>query len=153
MKIHVLEEQVWLPRPRDEVFAFFADAANLDAITPAWLNFQIVSPMPIEMKPGALIDYKLRVRGLPIFWRTEIAEWNPPFHFTDRQLKGPYRQWLHVHSFAEKDGGTLMNDRVEYAVPGWFLEPLVHSLIVKRDVAAIFKYRTLTIRERFGAQP
>ena len=146
MNIHTLSEEVWLPLPRERVFAFFADAGNLDAITPPWLHFQIVSPTPIDMKPGALIDYRLRVRGLPIFWRSEITEWEPPVRFVDRQLKGPYRQWIHTHEFEEKDGGTLIRDRVEYAVPGWFLEPLVHRLFVKPDIDKIFKHRSASIR-------
>jgi len=147
LTIHTLTEELWLPLPRERVFAFFADAGNLDAITPPWLHFQIVSPTPIDMRPGALIDYKLRVRGVPIFWRTEIAEWNPPYQFVDRQLRGPYRQWIHTHTFEEKNGGTLIQDRVEYAVPGWFLEPLIHRFFVKRDIEKIFQHRSATIRD------
>ena len=153
MKVHTLLEEVWLPLPREQVFAFFADAGNLDAITPPWLNFHILSATPIDMKPGALIEYRLRVRGMPIFWRTEIAEWNPPFRFVDRQLKGPYRQWIHTHTFEEKDGGTLIRDRVDYAVPGWILEPLVHRLLVKPDIGKIFQHRTAKIREILLGKP
>lgn len=147
MTTHVLVEELWLPRPRDEVFAFFADPRNLDAITPPWLHFHIVTPSPIDMKPGTLIDYKLRVRGVPISWQSEISEWSPPFRFVDRQLKGPYRHWLHLHEFEERNGGTLIRDRVEYAVPGWIFAPLIHRLFVKRDVATIFAFRTNKIRE------
>ncbi len=146
LNIHTLIEEVWLPLPRDRVFAFFADAGNLDAITPPWLHFRIVSSTPIDMKPGALIEYRLRVHGLPISWRSEITVWEPPVRFVDRQLKGPYRQWIHTHEFEEKDGGTLIRDRVEYAVPGWILEPLVHRLFVKPDIDTIFKHRTAAIR-------
>lgn len=128
----------WLPRPRAEVFPFFADAANLQAITPPWLDFRILTPGPIAMRPGALIDYRLKLRGFPIRWRTQITVWEPPFRFVDRQLKGPYRQWVHEHSFEEKDGGTLCRDRVDYAVPGG---ALVNRIFVQRDVETIFAYR------------
>ncbi len=128
----------WLPRPRAEVFPFFADAANLQAITPPWLDFRILTPGPIAMRPGALIDYRLKLRGFPIRWRTKITVWEPPFRFVDRQLKGPYRQWVHEHSFEEKDGGTLCRDRVDYAVPGG---ALVNRIFVQRDVETIFAYR------------
>lgn len=147
MSIHTLDEEVWLPLSRDHVFPFFADAGNLDAITPPWLNFRILSPLPIEMKPGALIEYRLRLHGIPIFWRTEISEWNPPFHFVDRQIKGPYRKWVHTHTFHESNGGTSVHDHVEYESPGWILEPLINRFFVQRDVERIFQYRTERIRE------
>ncbi len=147
MRIHTLVEETWLPLPREQVFRFFADAGNLDAITPPWLHFRIVSKTPIDMKPGALIEYRLRVHWVPIFWRTEITEWDPPARFVDRQLKGPYRQWIHTHTFEEKDGGTLIRDCVDYAVPGWVFEPLVHRFFVKPDIDKIFKHRTMRIRE------
>ncbi len=110
MKIFTFTTQLWLPRRRDEVFAFFADAHNLQILTPDWLNFKILTPRPIAMRAGALIDYKLRLRGIPIRWRTKITEWQPPFSFQDEQLRGPYRQWIHRHWFEEKDGGTLCRD-------------------------------------------
>lgn len=147
VKIHNLTEEVWLPLPREQVFEFFSDAGNLDAITPPWLKFQILTPTPIEMRPGALIDYKLRVRGLPIRWRTEITEWNPPHRFVDRQLRGPYKLWHHTHTFEEKDGGTLIHDHVEYAVPGWILSPLLHRLFVRPDIEKIFRHRTEAIKK------
>lgn len=147
MTTYHLHEELWLPLPRPQVFEFFADAGNLDAITPPWLNFHIVTPRPIEMRPGALIDYKLRVRGVPISWRTEIAAWDPPFKFVDQQLKGPYKKWVHTHTFEEKEGGTLIRDHVEYAVPGGILSPIVHRLFVKSDVEKIFKFRTQSIRK------
>ena len=141
MKIRTIDSELWLPKPIDEVFRFFSDAGNLDALTPAWLNFKIVTPMPMELKAGSLIDYKLRVRGIPISWRTEILEWDPPHRFVDHQLRGPYRQWLHTHTFEPYNGGTTIRDHVEYAVPGWFLEPIVHALFVGPDVRKIFAFR------------
>jgi ligand-binding SRPBCC domain-containing protein len=129
------------------VFAFFSDARNLDAITPPWVRFQTLTPAPLEMKAGALIDYKLRVHGLPIRWRTRITEWNPPVRFVDEQLRGPYRLWVHEHEFESRDGGTLMRDRVRYAVPFDFF---THKLFVRRDVERIFAYRMESMRQRFG---
>ena len=147
MKVRQFLSELWLPRPREEVFAFFSDARNLDAITPPWVRFRMLTPGPIEMKTGALIDYKLRVHGLPIRWRTRITEWEPPIRFVDEQLRGPYRLWVHEHDFESRDGGTLMRDRVRYAVPFDFL---VHKFLVQRDVERIFAYRTESLLRRFG---
>jgi len=147
MKVRHFISELWVPRPREEVFAFFSDARNLDAITPPWVRFRMVTTGPIEMKAGALLDYKLRVRGFPIRWRTKITEWEPPARFVDEQLRGPYRLWIHEHEFEPRDGGTLVRDRVRYAVPFDFL---VHRLFVHRDVTRIFAYRTEELRRRFG---
>lgn len=147
MRVRTLKVEMWLPRPIDEVFPFFADAGNLDAITPPWLHFHIVTPRPIDMKAGALIDYKLRIRGFPITWRTEITHWEPPYRFVDQQLKGPYRQWIHEHTFEEKEGGTIIRDKIDYAAPGWLFEPIIHGLFVGPDVRKIFAYRQEKIRE------
>lgn len=105
-----LTTELRLPCPRAEVFDFFADAWNLEQITPPWLKFQVITPRPIEMHSGALIDYRLRLHGLPIRWRTEIRDWDPPFRFTDRQVRGPYRYWVHEHTFADEGDETLMRD-------------------------------------------
>ena len=138
---------LWLPLPPEELFPFFADAGNLDAITPPWLNFHIVTPRPIEMRPGALIDYQLRVRGLPLRWRTLIKEWQPPHCFVDEQVRGPYRQWIHTHTFEPRDGGTLARDVVRYAVPFDFI---AHPLFVRRDIEKIFAFRQEALCLRFG---
>lgn len=140
------ETSVWLLRPRGEVFTFFSDAANLEAITPPWLNFHILTPPPIVMRAGALIDYRLRVHGLPLRWRTRIVVWEPPFRFVDEQLRGPYRRWVHEHTFEERDGGTLCGDRVEYDVPGG---RLIERLFVRRDVERIFAHRKERLTEMF----
>lgn len=146
----LLETEQWFPRPRREVFDFFADAANLEAITPPFLHFQIVTPPPIEMRPGTLIDYRLSLHGVPIRWRTEISDWEPSVRFVDQQLRGPYRYWIHEHTFTERDGGTLVKDSVAYAVPGG---ALVHWLIVRRDLRTIFAWRRLTLERFFPSQP
>ncbi len=144
---HVFESELWLPIPREKVFPFFADARNLEVITPPWLNFHILTPGEIPMRVGAIIDYQLRIHGLPIRWRTEITDWNPPHSFMDEQRRGPYRLWRHTHTFTEKDGGTLCHDRVEYAVPGG---ALINKLFVRRDVETIFNYRTEVLKKHFS---
>ncbi len=149
MTLHAFNAELWLPEKRDVVFSFFADARNLEAITPPWLSFAIVTPEPIDMHTGARIDYQLRVHGFPVRWKTEISIWDPPYRFVDKQLRGPYRRWVHTHTFEEKDGGTLCRDHVEYAVLGgrfinWFL--------VRRDVEKIFAHRQKFLRRRFPDQ-
>ena len=147
MRIHQFSSEIWLARPIEEVFAFFSGAANLDSITPPWLSFRTITRQPIEMHAGTVIDYKLRVRGFPVCWRTEITEWEPPYHFLDEQIRGPYRLWIHAHEFQSRNGGTLVCDNVRYAVP---LDWLVHRLIVRPDVQRIFSYRADCLRRRFG---
>jgi ligand-binding SRPBCC domain-containing protein len=147
LKVHELRTEIHLPRPREEVFEFFADAGNLQAITPDWLHFRILTPLPIEMRQGALIEYRLRLRGLPVRWKTEITAWDPPRRFVDEQLRGPYRLWVHEHTFQEADGGTLVGDSVRYAVPGG---TLVDKLFVAREVRRIFAFRQERLRETLG---
>jgi ligand-binding SRPBCC domain-containing protein len=137
-----------VPRQREEVFAFFADAFQLEAITPPWLNFRVFAPGPIEMKAGQLIDYRLRLRGWPIAWRTLISEWEPTRRFVDEQVRGPYRFWRHEHVFTEFESGTLVEDTVDYAVPGG---GLAHWLVVRGDLLRIFQFRGRTLRRIFGA--
>ncbi len=145
-----LEMAQWLPRPVGEVFPFFSDAYNLERLTPGILRFEVLTPRPIVMRSGALIDYKLRVRGVPIRWRTEILEWDPPRGFVDTQLRGPYALWHHTHRFESRDGGTLCTDVVRYRPRGWLLAGLVNRLLVERDVRAIFAYRAARLGEVFG---
>lgn len=150
MKTRVFESTLWLPKGVQEVFDFFGNAANLQAITPQWLNFEILTPQPMKMQQGALIDYRLRIRGFPVRWQTEITAWDPPFRFVDEQRRGPYRVWVHEHRFVERHGGTDVLDRVQYASPfGWFVDPL----FVSRDVASIFAYRRQKLREKFTPCP
>ena len=146
MKTHRLHSEIWLPKPLDEVFSFFSDARNLQKITPPWLDFRVTTPGEIVMREGALIDYKLKVRGVPLRWRSEITAWEPHGRFVDSQLRGPYRSWVHEHRFEEKDGGTLVTDEVEYSVYGG---ELIRRLFVARDVEKIFGYRTEKMQELF----
>lgn len=150
MRIFEHTSETWLARPRAEVFEFFADAANLERLTPPWLGFEILTPRPIAMRVGALIDYRLRVHGVPLRWRTEITEWQPPLRFVDEQLRGPYRLWHHTHTFTAEGGGTTVHDRVRYAVLGGVL---VQKLLVERDVRTIFAYREKVLRELFPPSP
>jgi ligand-binding SRPBCC domain-containing protein len=136
-----LERQQMIPRPRNVVFAFFADAANLEILTPKFLKFQIITPLPIVMQPGTLIDYTLQLCHLPFHWRTRIETFEPPLCFTDVQLSGPYQRWRHLHEFHEVPGGTLVLDRVDYALPYGILGTLAHFGFVCRTLDRIFDYR------------
>lgn len=148
--MHTLDLELWLRRPIDEVFAFFSRAENLEAITPPWLRFTILTPTPIPMRAGTLIEYRLRLRGWPVRWTTRIAVWEPPRRFVDEQVRGPYRRWVHAHTFERRDGGTLARDRVEYDPPGG---PLVHRLFVRPEVERIFAYRQRRLRELLDGPP
>ena len=144
-----LERQQIVPRPRDEVFAFFADARNLEMLTPAFLNFRILSPLPLEIRSGTLIDYQIRLGGLPMRWRTRIESFEAPLRFVDVQLSGPYRYWHHVHEFHDVSGGAKVLDRVTYALPFGFLGSLAHRLVVRRTLERIFDYRQRRLAELF----
>ena len=150
MKRYIFKTEQWLPRPLEEVFPFFADAGNLEILTPPWLHFKILTSGPIEMKPGALIAYRLRLHGVPIHWQSEITAWDPPYRFVDEQRRGPYRLWTHEHTFAHRDGGTVIKDRIEYAVPGG---ALVQKHFVAPDLERIFDYRRRRLHEIFGSIP
>jgi ligand-binding SRPBCC domain-containing protein len=138
MKIFTLESSQLIARPLEQVFAFFSDATNLEAITPPWLHFRVVTPEPIIMAERTRIDYGLRLRGIPMRWTSEIAAWEPPTMFIDSQIRGPYRRWIHTHTFTPRDGETLVEDHVEYAVPGG--SP-VDRFLVRPDLGRIFRYR------------
>ena len=149
MRRHHFETSAILPLPRDRVFPFFADAANLEVITPPELRFHIVTPRPIAMHPGALIRYRLRLIGVPFQWLTRITEWNPPCEFVDEQLQGPYKTWIHRHRFFEVAEGTRVEDEVTYELP---LYPLgeVAAPFVRLQVQRIFSYRAAAIRTALG---
>lgn len=144
----VLSREQTVPVDRKEVFDFFSDAGNLELLTPPQLGFNIITPQPIKIERGTLIDYKISLRGIPLTWRTEITLWDPPFQFVDTQLNGPYKQWIHTHTFTEIDGGTLIADEVKYRL---IFEPfgdLVHFL-VRRELETIFDFRYKKVAEIF----
>lgn len=147
---HRLTSTLRIDRPLREVFGFFADASNLSLITPPELGFTILTKPPIEMREGALIDYRIRVHGLPMRWRTEITRWDPPFEFVDTQLAGPYAEWVHRHTFTDVRGGTLVEDEVRYRLPFGPLGALAHPL-VRRDLDRIFAFRANTIQDLLPA--
>jgi ligand-binding SRPBCC domain-containing protein len=151
MKIREYCTELKVDASADELFQFFANAGNLDAITPPWLHFRIITPQPIDMREGALIDYRLRVHGLPLRWRTRIMTWQPPHRFVDEQIRGPYRLWIHEHTFIPCAGGTIVRDHVRYAVP---FDRLLHRWFVRPDIEKIFQFRAGALRIRFaGRQP
>lgn len=150
MQVFSLSSGIWLAKPLTDVFAFFSEARNLEELTPPWLRFEVLTPPPIEMRVGLKIDYRLRLRGLPLRWQSEITHWEPPHRFVDEQTRGPYRLWVHEHRFTAQDSLTLAEDVVQYAVYGGWL---VDRLAVRRDVAKIFDYRSERLREIFGPAP
>lgn len=146
MKTSLFEVSTLIPKPIGEVFAFFSNAQNLQALTPPWVHFKILTPPPIEMKTGALIDYRIRVHGIPFRWRTRINSWNPPHQFVDEQLRGPYSVWIHEHTFLPRGNKTEMTDRVQYRAPGG---PWIETLFVRKDIKRIFEFRSRRISEIF----
>ena len=149
IKFHTLRREQWIGRPIDEVFAFFADARNLEHITPPWLGFRILAMDSISVSEGTQIRYRLRLHGLPIYWRTEIRQWDSPRRFIDVQRAGPYKLWHHTHRFEAHEGRTKMTDIVRYALPFGVLGRMVHALKVRGDVRQIFDYRRERIHELF----
>ncbi|MGI8494181.1 MAG: SRPBCC family protein [Pyrinomonadaceae bacterium] len=147
MSEHTLTGKLTLDLPRETVFDFFADAGNLERITPPELNFHIITPQPIDIKKDAQIDYQLKLRGIPLTWKTIISVWNPPFEFVDRALKSPYKQWIHRHTFTELEKNkTLIEDEVRYRLP---LEPLGDLALwfVRRELDYIFDFRQKKVIE------
>lgn len=139
-----------MPAPLPVVFAFFEEPANLAAITPPWLSFRLVSDSPREIRPGALLDHRIRWFGIPLRWRTRIVEVEREVGFTDEQLAGPYRRWVHEHAFEARGDATLVRDRVRYELPLGWLGRLAHRLIVRRQLEGIFDYRARSIERIFG---
>ena len=148
--LQFLETETFLPATINEVFAFFANAENLERITPPELAFQILTPTPIVMGEGTVIDYRLRLFGVPFRWRTGITSWQPNNRFIDEQVQGPYSKWTHVHSFSGNAEGTHMTDRVEYRLP---LQPagIIALPLVRRQLDHIFRYRAGAIQQLLGS--
>ncbi len=153
MPVHrILRASQWVPEPPESVFPFFADPRNLERLTPPWLRFRILTPDP-QVHRDARIDYRLSVRGLPLRWRTRIAEWRPPHSFTDVQERGPYHTWIHRHDFVPQDGGTLLLDQVRFAVRGGWLGCVLPGGWGPRHTRANSTSRPRVRAQRFGADP
>ena len=152
-RVYVLERTQRLELPLQRAFEFYAQARNLAAITPPWMGFEVITPGPIEMRPGALIDYRLKLHGVPLRWRTRIDVWEPPARFIDVQVRGPYALWEHTHTF-ERDGehAVLIGDRVRYSIPLGWLGRMAHAAFVKRDLKRIFDYRERAVAERLPSE-
>lgn len=147
---HVLTREQILPGDPDEVFGFFANAFNLEAITPPWLRFRVLTPGPVHLAPGALIQYRLELHRIPIRWLTRIETWVAGERFVDVQIRGPYRLWHHTHTFEAHDGATLVRDRVRYALPLGLLGELAHRLLVRPDLERIFDFRQASVARMLG---
>jgi ligand-binding SRPBCC domain-containing protein len=148
--LQTLTRQQILPGDPDDVFGYFADAFNLEAITPPWLHFRIVTPAPLRMAPGSLIEYRLWLHLIPIRWLTRIEIWEPGARFVDVQVSGPYRAWRHTHSFEPHERGTLVRDTVRYALPLGPLGRLADAACVRRDLERIFDFRHTEVERRLG---
>jgi len=146
---HVLERSQRVEVPIKRAFDFYGDSHNLEPLTPPWLHFEVTTPGELIFRPGTLLDYRLKLHGVPVRWQTRIETWEPPVRFVDTQLKGPYSLWEHTHLF-EKDGdaATFIHDRVRYAIPLGPLGQLAHVFFVRRDLERIFDYRAKAVAER-----
>jgi hypothetical protein len=152
MREELFTSQQDIAQPREVVFRFFSDPANLERLTPPWLRFQILTPAPLPQGEGAVFDYRLKVRGLSLGWRTLIETWEEGRRFTDRQLQGPYALWHHTHLFLDlPDGGTRIVDRVRFRLGWGLVGRIVTALWVKQDVERIFQYRQATIQRLLGS--
>ncbi len=149
VKTYTLSFAQQVARPLPEVFDFFSRAENLEVLTPPWLNFKILDVKPQPVQQGTLIHYSLRIHGIPVRWTSEIIEWEPPHRFVDLQLSGPYKLWRHEHRFEKCQGGTLISDIINLALPLGFLGRLAYTIKVESDVTEIFAFREKTIRSLF----
>jgi ligand-binding SRPBCC domain-containing protein len=149
--LHRLERVQLLERPIDEVFAFYADATNLEALTPPFLRFRVVTPTPIAMRAGTRIDYTLSLYGVPIRWRTLITHCKPGVGFVDEQEAGPYAHWRHEHEFEARGRATLMRDTVDYREPLGVVGQLAHVLFVRKTLDRIFDFRRDAAHRLLGA--
>jgi ligand-binding SRPBCC domain-containing protein len=151
-KTYRIEQEQSIPQPRTEVFSFFSDAFNLQKLTPSFLNFKIIDPKPVSVKEGTLIDYRIRLFGIPMKWCTRIERFEIDEVFVDTQIRGPYRLWHHTHTFEDQGDGTIMRDIVVYRLPFGILGTIVHALFVRRTLESIFQYRYDALAQLMGGQ-
>ena len=149
MKTFEINMKQYINKPLDVVFEFFSKPENLEIITPESLSFNILTPTPIKMGKGSLVDYTIRLFGIPIHWRTLISDYEPPFRFVDQQIKGPYTFWHHTHTFKLVEGGVEIIDQVKYSLPLGWLGTLAHAIWVRKDLEKIFEYRKTIIQNYF----
>ena len=149
MKTFEINMKQYINKPLEVVFEFFSKPENLEMITPKSLSFNILTPTPIKMEKGSLIDYTIRLFGIPIHWRTLISDYEPPFRFVDQQIKGPYTFWHHTHTFRLVEGGVEIIDQVKYSLPLGWLGTLAHAIWVRKDLEKIFEYRKTIIQNYF----
>ncbi|GAB4175444.1 MAG: SRPBCC family protein [Calditrichia bacterium] len=147
---HIYQNEIFLPATLEQAFAFFQNVQNLAKITPPWVHFEIITPPPLDIYEGREYEYKLKVNGIPMHWKTLISVWEPPHRFVDVQLKGPYKTWVHEHSFFERENGVLMIDTVRYQLPLGFIGELIHIMQVKKFIKQIFEYRNQIISAVFS---
>jgi len=154
VRIHLLEREQWIPRPLKKVFPFFERPENLALITPPWMGFELLSPSPVAMAEGRLIDYRIRIKGMPVRWCSLISSYEPPHRFVDKQVIGPYAYWSHLHRFRSHGNKTCILDRVRYALPRWLVGPAgraVHGGFVRPALEEIFDFRAAVFERLYGA--
>jgi len=152
MKTYTFERTQFFPRPLNEIFPFFRSPENLGTITPSWLKFRILTPLPVVMKEGTTVEYTISWLGIPMRWKTLISSYEPPFRFSDIQLRGPYALWEHTHSFREVEGGTEMHDHIRYALPLGVIGRIAHALGVRKQIRGIFAHRAVVLEAHFRRQ-
>jgi ligand-binding SRPBCC domain-containing protein len=154
VRVHLFEKSQRVELPVEEAFAFYGDGANLEPLTPPWLHFEVITPRPLTLRQGTLLEYRLKLHRVPLHWKTLIETWEPPLRFVDIQEKGPYSLWEHTHLF-EADGpsAAVIHDRVRYAIPFGPLGSLANRLFVRRDLERIFEFRGAAVAELLGSSP
>jgi uncharacterized protein len=149
-KFHEIHLEQWIQQPIEKTYSFFKEAKNLELLTPDFLKFRVLNQSSKEIQKGAKINYCLWLRFIPFWWQSQIVDWEPNSSFSDKQLHGPYSHWFHTHEFIEKNGGTLIRDKISYRVPFGIIGDVVSSLFIKKDLEKIFSYRKKVIEEIFN---
>ncbi|MBC8283971.1 MAG: TIGR01777 family protein [Nitrospinae bacterium] len=149
---HTLLIEQWVPQPIDKIFEFFTDPQNLETLTPNFLHFKILRSTSSPIQEGTFLDYSLKIRGIPVHWQSKITECIPGVRFSDEQTKGPYKFWHHTHEFFEKNGGTIIRDRILYKLPGWIPGDIIAHWFIRKDLEKIFLYRREVVEKLFHSK-